>query len=293
MLKKWSDYLLLGGAALLLSACQEPLEPPRAADPWVAVARGRVDVDAQARKLAVSQDGVVARVLVREGQRVQPGELVLEQDAGPEREQWRLDEKLAAEQALAVRSAEQQLASAVRETRRLQPLAADDSVARRELDQARDAELEAQTGLERERAALDSARQRVALSREAWQRYSVRTPVGGVVERVLLQGGEYAEAGRLALRLIPDGARIVRAELDEAYIGRVRAGLKVTLLAEGGQGTPVAGHVLRLGQEVATASPSDEPGARQDARVVECVIAVDGKLPWLLGQRVVVRFAGS
>jgi hypothetical protein len=48
--------------------------------------------------------------------------------------------------------------------------------------------------------------------------------------------------------------------------------------------------VLRLGTVVGNRTAGDDPAERQDARVVECVLALEAQT-LRIGQRVIVRFA--
>jgi HlyD family secretion protein len=53
-----------------------------------------------------------------------------------------------------------------------------------------------------------------------------------------------------------------------------------------------AGKVVRVGRLVGERTPSNDPKERQDAPVVEVVIALDAEA-LLIGQRVIVRFLGG
>jgi len=87
----------------------------------------------------------------------------------------------------------------------------------------------------------------------------------------------------------PDAPRIVRAELEERFLGAVQPGQSAEIVLEAKPSHRRAGKVLRIGKVVGQRIPSDDPTERQDSRVVECVLALDDT-DLLIGQRVIVRF---
>ena len=92
----------------------------------------------------------------------------------------------------------------------------------------------------------------------------------------------------------PDGPLVVRAELEQEFLGRVRPGQKAVVRDEARADSPTwAGKVLSVGQVVARKrSILLEPGEINDVRTVECVVGLDGDASGLLvGQRMRVRIA--
>jgi multidrug resistance efflux pump len=119
-------------------------------------------------------------------------------------------------------------------------------------------------------------------------------PTGGVVLRVQASVGETIVPGGLQSPVIfrPDGPLVVRAELEQEFLGRVKPGLKVTIRDDARADSPTwTGTVLRVGNWVARKrSVLLEPGEINDVRTVECVVTLDGNTEGLLvGQRMRVR----
>ena len=90
----------------------------------------------------------------------------------------------------------------------------------------------------------------------------------------------------------PDGPLVVRAEIQQEFLGRVKPGMKATLRDDARADSPTwAGKVRTVGQLVAPRKAILlEPGELNDVRTIECVIALDGNPDGLLvGQRMRVR----
>jgi multidrug resistance efflux pump len=91
---------------------------------------------------------------------------------------------------------------------------------------------------------------------------------------------------------LPDGPLVVRADLEQEFLGRVKEGMKATVRDDARADSPTwTGKVIRVGQVVARKKTILlEPGEMNDVRTVECVVALDGNPDGLLvGQRMRVR----
>jgi multidrug resistance efflux pump len=107
-----------------------------------------------------------------------------------------------------------------------------------------------------------------------------------------VSAGETASPGVPALLFRPDGPLVVRAELEQEFIGRVKSGMRATVTDESRADSPTwTGRVKTVGAFVARRrSILLEPGEINDVRTVECVIALEGRTEGLLvGQRMRVR----
>ncbi|MBY0513622.1 MAG: HlyD family efflux transporter periplasmic adaptor subunit [Gemmataceae bacterium] len=119
-------------------------------------------------------------------------------------------------------------------------------------------------------------------------------PTDGTVLRVAVSVGETVAPGGMQAAVVfrPAGPLVVRAELDQEFLGRVRPGMKATIRDDArADAPPRAGTVERVGNWVARKRTMVlEPGELSDVRTVECVIRLDGPTDGLLvGQRVRVR----
>ncbi len=119
-------------------------------------------------------------------------------------------------------------------------------------------------------------------------------PSAGTVLRVQASVGEAVAPGTTQPPIVfrPDGALVVRAELEQEFLGRVKPGMKATVRDDVRADSPTwTGSVLRVGQVVARKrSVLLEPGELNDVRTVECVIALPANPEGLLvGQRMRIR----
>ncbi|MGH8079957.1 MAG: HlyD family efflux transporter periplasmic adaptor subunit, partial [Lysobacter sp.] len=94
--------------------------------------------------------------------------------------------------------------------------------------------------------------------------------------------------------LLPKQPRIVRAELNAAYLAAVTPGMKAQVLDDGDSQRVLGdAHVLRLAQVFGPSTQEDDPEVRANERTVECVLAFDRPSALRIGQRVLVRFLGK
>jgi multidrug resistance efflux pump len=119
-------------------------------------------------------------------------------------------------------------------------------------------------------------------------------PTAGVVLRVNVSVGESAMPGGVqpAILFRPAGPLVVRAELEQEFIGRVKPGSRVTVTDDSRSDSPTwHGRVQRVGAFVSRRrNVLLEPGEVNDVRTVECVVTLEGNTDALLvGQRMRVR----
>ena len=120
----------------------------------------------------------------------------------------------------------------------------------------------------------------------------IRAPVDGVIVRRYANPGVGASTLNVTpmFDLEPAGARIVRAEVTESALPIVAIGQAVSLTPEADQAKTYPGKVLRRAAVFgARKLQSDDPSERTDERVVEVVVSADSA-PFLIGQRVLVKF---
>ena len=258
---RWRDGLACGVAALALGGCSDGIAGNEAraapavtvAAPYVAVARGKVDVEGGLLELGAADDGQVDAVLVEEGAHVAQGDALFH---------------LAAEDAqleLDLANAQLRRAEVAFDTRAT-PLA---------------------------RADVEIARQRVALARHRLDRRIVRAPQAGTVLALHVQAGTVAgaRAGRPLAVLLPDRPLIVRAEVNESFVGRLRPGMRAEVTVPSDpRAAPIQGRLARIGQTFAASRLDDDAALRANVRVVESVIVFTEPLALRIGQNVQVTF---
>lgn len=282
-------------------------EPPAAvagggsAGAVVAIARGTVEVPGGLLDIVAPQDGIVDTVAVREGDRVEPGQLLLQLAAESQRQELAMAE---AELRLArVRQAAQQAR---------QPAAAD--LARRTAQAAAAGAIDAQVAEESKRslrdvqagaaiAAAESAvaEQKVRQARLQASRLTVRAAEAGSVVRLLARPGAhvYAQGGKSLMTLLPARPVRVRAELNETFVARVAVGTRASVRADTdgpvgatsvGSPDSVPAKVVRLSPVFGNSRLDDDALPHGRTRVVECFLEFDRVPPLRVGQAVRVEF---
>ncbi|MBA2079202.1 HlyD family efflux transporter periplasmic adaptor subunit [Rhodanobacter sp. PCA2] len=284
-------------AVLLLAACSKHADPAAAgnaaAPRYAAVARGRVDIEGGLLALAMPREGVLASVAAREGETVKQDQLLAALDTRPA--------QLAVDAAKAqLEQAQSQLklldikqAAAKQRAQRLAAAAAAGAGDGQSADDANEASN--QLGAERDasQAAVDMAAQKLAEAKYELAQRSLRAPFDAVVVRVLAQpGASVSPASGPLFTLLPNKPRIVRAELNESFVGAVHPGMRAEVVAnDDAENARWTARVLRVGQVYGPATLENDPQIRANARTVECVLAFDQPEQQLrIGQRVIVRF---
>jgi multidrug resistance efflux pump len=300
----------LGGTAVLIScllvACSgsrdaatgETAKPAAAA--YAAVARGKVDIEGGLLALSMPRDGILAKVAVHEGDHVRQGQLLAALDtesaalavsaAQAQREQAQAQLKLLAIKQAAAKLRARRLAAAV-------AAGAGDG---QSADDAREAAAQLDAEQQADRAALDMASQKLDEARYELKQRSLLAPFDADVVQVSAQpGASVSPASGPLFTLLPQKPRIVRAELNDSFVGVIRPGMHADVVADNSQGDAHwSAHVLRIGQVYGPATLENDPQVRANARTVECVLAFDQTgsdqtRDLRIGQRVMVRFGAA
>lgn len=186
--------------------------------------------------------GEITEVNVTEGQTVRRGELLVRVDPRiPQNAVTQAQADSTVSQA-ALQNAESRL-------RRAEQLFAEQALTEEEVESARLARATAQADLIRAVRALEDAR-------IAYVQTEVRAPSNGVVlSLTVAEGGVIASASRdvgggaVLLRMASLDTVEVRALVDERDIGRIKAGMAVTVTTAAFPDRPFRGDVLRVGAE--------------------------------------------
>jgi multidrug resistance efflux pump len=160
-------------------------------------------------------------------------------------------------------------------------------------DDAREASNQLDAERDADQAAVDMAAQKLAEAKYELAQRSLRAPFDAVVVHVAAQpGASVSPAAGPLFTLLPNKPRIVRAELNESFVGAVQPGMHAEVVAnDDAENGHWNAHVLRVGQVYGPATLENDPQIRANARTVECVLAFDQPEQQLrIGQRVIVRF---
>jgi multidrug resistance efflux pump len=260
---------------------------------WAAVARGKIDIEGGLLQLSMPLDGRVAEVLVHEGEHVGEGQIMASLDATAARIGVNAAKAKLDQAGARVGAIEAQIKRLQRHAERLANAAAAGAGEEQTAEDAAAAVEQAKGELAGARAEQALAGESLAAARLELDHQDLHAPIAGeVVRRSIQQGTFVSGQTQAAFVLLPDQARIVRAEINESFIGAVEVGMRAEAVDES-DSRRFALHVVRIGKVFGVNTLEDDPQLRASARSVECVLAFDGPEPenLLIGQRLTVRIA--
>ncbi|MES1244014.1 MAG: efflux RND transporter periplasmic adaptor subunit [Acidobacteriota bacterium] len=228
--------------------------------------------------VATELPGVVVRLAVDEKDRVRKGQVIAELKADDLRAELSESRARIEEAEADIRFAEVDLERAERllaEKVGTQD-AADRAMRNRDAASAR-----------KETALAAASRLQAVLAKTR-----ILAPIDGVVILRSVQPGEHLEAGESLVTIANLDRLRVEAEVDEFDTGRVVLDAPVQVTAEGYTGQSWPARVEEIPDAVVPRrlKPQD-PGKPSDTRVLLVKIALDGKTPLKLGQRVEVEIS--
>ncbi|WP_369933002.1 HlyD family secretion protein [Xanthomonas tesorieronis] len=282
---------------LLLSACARPPQAAPAADAaptYLAVARGRIDVEGGLLRLSLPVAATLQRVAVHEGDAVRRGALLIEADDRAAA----LDLAIAQTRAQAanahVSQLQQRLAHAQQRQRRLAEAARIGAGDGQSADDAGDASQTLADALQAARSDAALATEQVHQARLQRDQYRLYAPADGHVLQLAAAVGARSDGGATPLlTLLPDAPRLVRAELNESYAAAVSPGMQAEVISDDGRQTALGTAVVRwLAPAFGPAQLHDDADGASagNDRSVACVLAFRQPSALRLGQRVLVRF---
>ncbi|WP_245459325.1 MULTISPECIES: HlyD family efflux transporter periplasmic adaptor subunit [unclassified Rhizobium] len=256
-----------------------------------AAARGTVDVEGGLYRITAVRDGVVAEVQVMEGAYVRKGDVLAVLDNRQEEAAARIAEQEVSQaddryKLLAIKK--KNLSKTYERMRRA---AAGMAVSDQALQDAGDAYEMQVIETNSAATALDIARERLEMAKREVSLRSITAPADGVVVRQAVKAGEVVSAQAMSemFVLLPDGPRIVRADVPEEYLDLVGPGMIVEIVPEGRSAQTVSGRISRVSKVLTHAKSTENSGDRSDMRTANCIITVARDAPLAIGQRVVIR----
>lgn len=257
----------------------------------VAISRGKVDVEGGMITLSFPSEGVVDKVLVSEGQTVQQGQPLLQQD----NRLFSVDKRVA-ESEIVVANAQlqglrEQLPGLKQKAVRLK-IAAQAGASQMQLSDDTHAALQqAQAAVTVAQAQVNLAESRLAQLTARGAQLDLQAPFAGSIVKLNVQPGTFIPSGQPAALFLPNKPLIIRAELNESYLAGVKVGMqaKVQIDNDSERVDLPSAHVIRISSTFA-ASQLQENAQQSQGRVVECILAFDKQPSTRVGQNVVVSF---
>ncbi len=147
------------------------------------------------------------------------------------------------------------------------------------------------------RARVLAAEARVAQAQASLERLAVKAPAAGEVLQVKVREGElYNVQGSPEPLLIMGDTRSlrVRMDVDERDVARVTRGAAAYVTADAFGTRRFTGTVVEIGRRFGRKNiRTDDPIEKNDTKIIEVVIALDGKVPLVPGQRVMSLVAAQ
>jgi|SRR5579872_5096767 len=138
------------------------------------------------------------------------------------------------------------------------------------------------------------------LKKAAWalRECTIKAPAKGTVLRVMAAEGDVLGPNprEPAVMFCPDGPRILRAEVEQEFAGRLFLNQSAVVRDDSTNSPLMTGKVTRISDWFShRRSMVQEPLQFNDVRTVECIITLDpnDKTPLRIGQRVRVTFEGN
>lgn len=262
---------------------------------------GRVEPEQDIISLATQDGGVVRRLLIREGDPVKAGAIVLELEksvaaaklpqirarAATQQAQLTADEKTVAEAEIRLGNLQKMLA-------RSQNLFEKNVETAQNRDNAQFEVQNQQATVDRLRAAAQVSRSRLeefknemSLAERELELKTVKAPVAGRILSVSTQAGNALPPQSAFAELAPEGRTIVRCEVDELLADRVLTGQKALIRAIGTDKTIAEGEVIYAAPLLKKKSLfAETTGEKEDRRVREVKILLQNPQNLLFNARV-------
>ncbi len=203
-------------------------------------------------KLAAPSGGAIAALPVREGDRVQAGQILLELWNEDTAAQARVTEEQSRGMVLRAEQVCVNAATAGREAARARKLHEDGLLPDEQLDRAVSSATTLGAACSAARSDVQQGQARVSAARATLTRTVLRAPFAGVVARITGEVGEFTTPSPPgiptppAVDLIDDSCLYILAPIDEVDIARVRVGQPAYITVDALTGQRFAGRIRRI-----------------------------------------------
>lgn len=284
--------VLLGALLLSPPVFAENGEPE---EYWIAVAHGVVEPSGGLMRLAAQREGLIAEVMVEVGDHVVAGQELARLSIKAAKVQVHIAEaevkQARTQEALARLRAE----NAKAEETRLAPLGQADALPRRQIDESKRTAIQASIELDLAAQAVTLAERRLELQRQEIAAHIIHAPVDGVIVRRNARPGDGTSISTITemFTLAPDGPRVLKAQLDEQFVGQVHPGQQAEVLYERDDGSRIIGTVSSVAPVFGSPAKEQSFSQGDNARTLEISIRLDGPQDQInrlvLGQRMISR----
>jgi RND family efflux transporter MFP subunit len=291
---RWLLLTLIAAGAL--AACSDdgrgtPSVATPAQSPYIAMARGQVDVEGGLIHIVAARDGRIDEVRVEDGDTVMQGDVLALLDQRQARIGVAVAQANLAQAAAQVGVLKARLTPAETQVKRIGEAAGAGAATGQSADEAVAALAVLKAEIGAAEASVKVARQHVDEAQAELDARVIKAPAAGRIVRRSVHVGDAvsAQSATELFQLLPDRPRIVRAELNETYVDLIKPGMQAEVVRDSDQGTAVPARVLRVGEVFGPSRLTDDPVERAGAHDVECVLQLEGT-DFRIGQRVLVRF---
>lgn len=289
----WSLIVASLALAVSIAACSsgESADNAAPASPFVAMARGQVDVEGGLIRVTAPRDGRIEEIKVEDGAEVRQGDVLARLDSREARIAVDVAQAELAQAQAQVGVLSARLPQARVQASRVGEAAGAGAATGQAADESASALAVLKAEIGAAQAAVKVARAHVEQARAEVDARTLKAPANGRVARRSAHVGDVvsAQAATELFQILPERPRIVRAELNEAYVDRVKPGMRAEVVRDSDQGTAYPARVLRIGDVFGPSRLTDDPVERAGAHDVECVLLLEGG-DFRIGQRVLVRF---
>lgn len=287
--------ILFGSTFNVLAVDKETLSRAEntQASEFKAIGKGTVDVEGGIIQLAAQKDGVIREVFVNEGDKVKKDQVLAIQESRPAKLALELQRSEVEQQKAQLKILNTKLEASLRQSKLYQPLAEIEAQPKNDYLKFLDEESIIKAEIEAAKVAIDISKQHLKAAEIDVEQYKIRSPMDAIILKKMARPGVGASTLNVTALfwLIPDTDKIVRIQLEEKYLSKVKIGDNADIFSELDENKNFKAKVIRLGKVLSPKNVSIE--AMQDAfedKFVECILKIESGSALLIGQNVIVKF---